>query len=844
MIKAAQLYKQNNLSVIATGETKRAIMAWKEYQSRIASDEELQKQFAHPKAKGLAVVCGAVSGNLEVIDIDLKNDITGNLYQNLVNEIGLLINKLYIVRTKSGGYHFYYRCETIEGNLKLASRPATESETKENPHVKQVVLIETRGEGGYVIAPPTEGYERQTDFKIQVLSIDERDHLLSVCRSFNEIIEQVQTVREYQTGYNKTPWQDFNERGDIVSVLTKNGWSIVNETSDRVVFKRPGTTESKSSGDYHKGLKLFKVFTTSSQFEPGKGYNHYAVYAMLEHKGDYSAAAKQLIKDGYGEQGGFVEKKISVVVNRLISAGHNKERIIDVLTTEHNKPKREAEILLDEISGERGDTIQAFWEVNETKSGKTITLQRHKLCEFLYNSGFHLFFYDKKSNIFRLVFQKDGFVQEASTEMIKKFVKNYIQSLPAKFDNITPNDLLEIVMKGSDAYFGNGFLEFMDAKDIDLLKDDAKTAYFPFRNGIIKVDATGPKLLSYGEVGHVVWQSQVIDFDIDVDFDFAEDLCEFWRFMEMVSGEGQDNVEYLMSLVGYLLHQFKDPARPFAVILAEETEDEKKGGGTGKGILVKALSYMSNIERVDGKNFKLDKNFAFQRVGLDTKIIAIEDVRRNVDFEGFYSIITEGVTVEKKNKDELFIPYKDSPKILFTTNYTIPSTGDHAKRRQRVFEFSNAFSSKYTPLDHFGHKLFDDWDKDEWNRFYNLMFIAVSFYLKFGVKDVANGEKLKRKHIRLNFGEEFLDWWDNHTKEKDGKFEPFKSLYNEFRIANDLETKDYSSKRFRKAIDEAAERFEYRVTSRRSGAERINEICIQRVENNKIGCDDSIQKPF
>jgi hypothetical protein len=844
MIKAAKLYKQNNLSIIATGDTKRAIMAWKEYQSRIATDEELERQFAHPKAKGIAVVCGAVSGNLEVIDIDLKNDVTGILYQNLLTEIGSLISKLYIVRTKSGGYHFYYRCETIEGNIKLASRPATEAELKENPHLKQVVLIETRGEGGYVIAPPTEGYERQNDFNIQVLTIDERDQLLSICRSFNEIIEQVQTVREYQSGYSKTPWDDFNERGDIVAILVKNGWTIVNETTERVVFKRPGQTESKSSGDYHKGLKLFKVFTTSTQFDAGKGYNHYATYTYLEHNKDYSKAAKELIKQGYGEQGGFIEKKISVVVNRLISAGHNKDRIIDVLTTEHNKPKREAEILLDEITGERGDTIQAFWEVNETKSGKTINLQRHKLCEFLYSSGFHLFFYDKKSNIFRLVFQKDGFVQEASTEMIKKFVKSYIQSLPAKFDNITPNELLEIVMKGSDAYFGNGFLEFMDAKDIDLLKDDATTSYFPFRNGIVKVDANGAKLLSYGEVGHVVWQSQVIDFDIDVDFDFAEDLCEFWRFMQMVSGNDEGNGQYLMSLMGYLLHQYKDPARPFAVILAEETEDEKKGGGTGKGILVKALSYMSNIERVDGKNFKLDKNFAFQRVGLDTKIIAIEDVRRNVDFEGFYSIITEGVTVEKKNKDELFIPYKDSPKILFTTNYTIPSTGDHAKRRQRVFEFSNAFSSKYTPMDHFGHKLFDDWDKDEWNRFYNLMFLAVAFYLHDGVKDVANGEKLKRKHIRLNFGEEFLDWWDNHIKEKIGKPEPFKSLYNDFRIENDLEIKDYSSKRFRKAIDEACDRFGYRVISSRVGTERVNHLSIERQETTQNVPDDSIQKPF
>src|SRR5205085_2848582 len=147
--------------------------------------------------------------------------------------------------------------------------------------------------------------------------------------------------------------------------------------------------------------------------------------------------------------------------------------------------------------------------------------------------------------------------------------------------------------------------------------------------------------------------SQIIEFNVDIDAAFDPNLCEFYRFIRGVAGT---NDEYLTSLIGYLLHRYKDPARPHAVILAEETEDEKRGGGTGKGILVKALSYMANIERVDGKNFKLDKNFAFQRVGLDTKIVAIEDVRKNVDFEGFYSIITEGMTIERKNKDEYFIP--------------------------------------------------------------------------------------------------------------------------------------------------------------------------------------------
>jgi len=279
-------------------------------------------------------------------------------------------------------------------------------------------------------------------------------------------------------------------------------------------------------------------------------------------------------------------------------------------------------------------------------------------------------------------------------------------------------------------------------------------------------------------------------------------------------------------LVGYLLHRYKDPSRPWAVVLAEETEDEKNGGGTGKGILVKALSFMANVERVDGKNFKLDKNFAFQRVGLDTKIVAIEDVRKNVDFEGFYSIITEGITVEKKNKDELFIPYKDSPKILFTTNYTIPSIGNHAKRRQRVFEFSNFFNSSYTPADLFNHKLFDDWDLDEWNRFYNLMFTCVAFYFGEGVKEQENGNKLKRKHIKLNFGEEFLEWFDEQKELLFENHKPFRELYTSFLQVNDFDKKDYSQKRFKKALEEACEKFDYKLDGRKNQQSRLPEYKI------------------
>lgn len=825
MLKSANFYIQNNCSVIATGDNKRAIMPWKEYQTRIATLEELKHQFTHPKCKGLAVICGQVSNNLEVIDVDLKYDISGDLWQRL-KDAAPIINDLYTVQTKSGGYHIYYRCESIEGNMKLANRPATPEEIKATPHIKEVVLIETRGEGGYVIAPPSEGYTKEKEFIIKVLTSDERENLLTACRSFNEVI-QIEKPHHSQTNnvtsYSITPWDDYNDRADVMELLERHGWKVTQNQNERTIFLRPGITDSKSSGDYHHGLKLFKVFTTSSQFEPGKGYSPYAVYTLLEHNGNYSESAKELIKKGYGDAAKMIDKKILNKVNKSLGAGFSKEKVLDQLMIENSMSRNVAEDTINDILKSNGEQILSFWEVQETKTGKDIKIMRHKFINFLYDSGFHLFFYEKGNSIYRIVKQCDAFVEEATAETIKKYVKNYIQNLPAKFDSITPNELLEVVLKGTDAYFGKGLIEFLDAKNIDLLKDDTGEAYFAFKNGIVKINKNGSKLMNYGDVGKVVWQSQVIDFNIDVDQDFDYQLCEFYRFMEKVAGDDNDKLVYLISLIGYLLHRYKDPSRPWAVVLAEETEDEKNGGGTGKGILVKALSYMANVERVDGKNFKLDKNFAFQRVGLDTKIVAIEDVRKNVDFEGFYSIITEGITVEKKNKDELFIPYKDSPKILFTTNYTIPSVGNHAKRRQRVFEFSNFFSSKYTPADLFGHKLFDDWDADEWNRFYNLMFTCVAWYFNSGVKENENGIKLNRKHIKLNFGEEFLEWWDEQNELLYNNYKPFKELYSSFIVANDYDKKEYSQKRFKKALEESCDKFGINLDSKKNGQSRLVE---------------------
>lgn len=839
MLTAAKFYASQGYSVIPTGDNKRSILQWKEFQSTLPTTQQLTAQFNHPKAVGLAVICGSVSGNLEVIDVDTKYDLTGTLWERFKAAIHQVYNKLYIVRTKSGGYHLYLKCEVIEGNQKLAMRPATEDELKANPNTKEVVLIETRGEAGYVIAPPTTGYEKLSDFKVPILTIDEREIILTAARSFNEVIEELRPeprAVHNSTAFQITPWDDYNNKCNVVALLERHGWTFVRSQGNRDFMKRPNypPTDSETSGDYHRELNLFKVFSSSTPFELRKGYKPYAIFTILEHKGDYSAAAKALIEQGYGEAG--TTGKIAQKVLKSLGAGATRQEISKTLIDENGLSEKDAVRLIDNIESQHGPELLTFWETRFTKKGIVITIVRHKLLQFLYDSGFHLFFYNKSVS-YRLVQQVNGLVSDVTTETVKKFVKDYIASLPDKFDGISPAELLEVVLKGSDIYFGKGLIEFLDKKNLEILRDTADEAFFTFTNGIVKVTSDSITMHTYGEIHKPVWKSQVVEFNIDIEQKFDPNLTEFYSFMRLVANGNNQELEndmYLSSLIGYLLHRYKDPSRPYAVILAEETEDEKKGGGTGKGILVKALSYMANIARVDGKNFKLDKSFAFQRVDLDTKIVAIEDVRKNVDFEGFYSIITEGMTIEKKNKDEYFIPYEDSPKVLFTTNYTIAGNGGHGKRRQKVFEFSNYFSSTYTPIDHFGHKLFDDWDADEWNRFYNLMFLCVQDYLVEGVRVVENSEKINRKHIRLSYMPEFLEWWDQHILDNKGKWKPFRDLYTQFTIANNFDKKEYSQKRFRSAIENASQIFKMDFQARRYGIEKIHEY--------KIGFEDASSK--
>ena len=102
LLQSAKNYAKKGLSVISTDNSKTSIFAWKKYQSKIATDQELEQMFNTPKAKGIAVICGAVSGNLEVIDVDCKYGIKWEDYEaKILDAHPELYARLKIIRSGS-----------------------------------------------------------------------------------------------------------------------------------------------------------------------------------------------------------------------------------------------------------------------------------------------------------------------------------------------------------------------------------------------------------------------------------------------------------------------------------------------------------------------------------------------------------------------------------------------------------------------------------------------------------------------------------------------------------------------------------------------------------------------
>lgn len=336
LLERAQSYIAAGLCALPADRSQKrpTVGVWKPYQKRLPTGSELAAWFANRTCRSgngpsaVCILCGQVSGNLEMIDFDHGGELLDAWSASIPAD---LLKRLVIESSQSGGWHAIYRHDSEPcGNLKLAQGQRDG---------KLVTLIETRGEGGLFLCAPTEGYDLlQGDLaKPPRLSADERDVLLQAAWELNEyqppVVDGPTRVANVGQGCASSaenshsgdympenahkcdcpldnghsaamsahsshrPGDDFNHRGDVRAVLKQSGWVRV-KGGDNEYWRRPG----KESG-WSATLKdrVFYVFSSNAApFEPNRAYSPFAVYTLLTSGGDYEQAARSLRQFGYG----------------------------------------------------------------------------------------------------------------------------------------------------------------------------------------------------------------------------------------------------------------------------------------------------------------------------------------------------------------------------------------------------------------------------------------------------------------------------------------------------------------------------------------------------------------
>jgi ribosomal protein S25 len=425
--------------------------------------------------------------------------------------------------------------------------------------------------------------------------------------------------------------------------------------------------------------------------------------------------------------------KIRQKINKGESADSIKETIADV-------DEKVVEAVVKDL--ERDSSIKRFWLKSEKGN---ISLVHYLFKEFLQHNGFYKFA-PHGSMKYMLVKVTNNLIEKASEEEVKDFVLGYLEEL----------DDLSIYNYFADKtrYFKEDFLSLLDTVDVHFVEDTKEFSFIYFRNCALKVCIDEVIMVDYVDLDGYVWKDQVIDRDFEF-CDITE--CDFKKFIRNISGDDNERVGSLESAIGFLMSGYKDPGFCPSVILNDEVISDEPRGGTGKGLLVQGVSMMKKVAMIDGKGFSFDKQFAYQTVGTDTQVISFDDVKKSFDFERLFSAITEGITIEKKNKDAIRIPFKFSPKIVITTNYTIRGRGNSFARRKFEVELKEHYTKMYTPVDEFGKRFFDEWDEDEWCSFDNYMITNLKNYLSSGLIE-SSSSNTAIKRLAADTCHEFIDW--------------------------------------------------------------------------------------
>jgi hypothetical protein len=300
LIQAGRNYIQAGLTIIPVNARKKpAIVEWKSFENgRRTSLEDIEKWSKMPLACGWAVVCGAPSGNVYILDFDVPG-----FYEKWAALVGDLAGKLPTQQTGSGdGRQVAFISSLNLRNDKLAYAPAENKEGRE-------IAIESRATGGYAVLPPSfcpqakkrgiphkQAYKTlQGDFtKIPTIPPEEALRLIEAARSLcqaplSKRKMQAAPLPPRSNGGSSGGGviSSFNEFYEVGAILARNGYQPrgVRYLAEDSTTGEPGVHIFPDTGRCysHHG---------NDPLNDGHSHDPFSVFCILEHGGDVKAAVK------------------------------------------------------------------------------------------------------------------------------------------------------------------------------------------------------------------------------------------------------------------------------------------------------------------------------------------------------------------------------------------------------------------------------------------------------------------------------------------------------------------------------------------------------------------------
>lgn len=685
--------------------------SWREYQTRIIDKGELWQQMEEKNTSAIAIICGKVSGNIEVIDIDVKYKpgIDAILLNDIRSFYPDLYSRLRIHKTPSSGYHIIYRVSghDVPGNLKLAGRPASEDEIQlqisrgaKRPN-KEVNFLETRGEGGYILAPPSLGYSVHKDNPIPVITWEERCSLITLCQSYTEIVKEAAKPKPSKSQsdfYDENPFEHFNRTVDPVELLEQFGWKFSHKNAHFIWFTRPDKVRGVSAS-WNLDKQIYYIFTSSTELQSEKGYHPATILAELKFSGDKSKTYHHLVQNGYGRVKRSIEETIvkrSALSGKSIPANFSADA------------KSQFSVIKEQLKQDHPFGVFIKYDNDDER----YLVSRESLTYVAKELGFRYY----RGELVRI---EEFRINKVSERYFQDVLKDYIREEDAdEYENLC--NIYETFMQKNGSYTIKR-LELLD--ESLLLRDTKDTAYKFFSNGYLTITSSEITFSTYENFQYCIWADKI-------------------QAREYRPGKGGKFVEFIklatvdyqqaQLIYGFLSHEYKDETTGFIITLVEVCPDPKQGGGSGKNVYCNLLKLTTTYTSKPGAQAKFDEKFFQSWSG--QSVFGISDVPKNFNFEFLKEPATGSFILKKLFKDEIEIGVSDAPKFIVQTNFSYEVTDGGLRRRIIPLEFTDFFT-KCGGLDvHFGCHFPNGWTDEDYAGYDQFVAEGIQRFLQVGRK--------------------------------------------------------------------------------------------------------------